>query len=617
MIATGTDRSNSETVSTVWAARAGELAEWAWGRLVNRTDAWGGYNAVADRDKLLPGGSPLGATTTRPPKKQRGKVFLTREVLQRHFAATRPEHVMGLHTTSPENTSRWGAAEIDWHGPDSTAPEVNLAAALGWHGALRAQGFHPLLTESNGLGGYHLGVLLAEPVPTDRMYWFLKQLVADHARHGLPSAPEQFPKQSQIAAGKYGNWLRVPGRHHTRPFWSRAWDGERWLEGHGAIDFMLALTGDPVALIPADSRIRYRVQCYLDKLPNLAEGQGRDDVAYNFAAFLVRDLQLPDAEALEWLERWDAGNRPPKGANRLREIMANAHTYGQRGYGCGRTGTGPSADGSGATAAAGGGTTSSGYDIILAHFREKYQPVFRRGNVLYSGSLNREVRMGEACCAPGKVLVGRLADAADRPRMTDGAVKWTALPQFFRNWAPSAWVDLLDGLRDEEEAEEVSSVAQEQFRDLVAAALLHRESFSYTPRNREGDDRDIQRRTLIDWCQIWGKPGNWQSVRGLSLWTRKDEAGRLCIALNKRLFAQIGKHDLARMTQNSFGGLAEMYEVGTRQRACGSRAVELSHRFVAELLALPAAVDGMADRPGTHAGARENDGKNVNGEAKT
>jgi hypothetical protein len=58
-------------------------------------------------------------------------------------------------------------------------------------------------------------------------------------------------------------------------------------------------------------------------------------VAFGFAAFLVRDLALTDDVALDWLSRWDAGNRPPKGRDRLVEIIQSAHAYGQRPVGCG------------------------------------------------------------------------------------------------------------------------------------------------------------------------------------------------------------------------------------------------------------------------------------------
>jgi hypothetical protein len=70
-------------------------------------------------------------------------------------------------------------------------------------------------------------------------------------------------------------------------------------------------------------------------LPHLGEGQGRDDVAWHFAAWLTRDLGLSDESALPWLEEWDAGNRPPKGSDRLREITANARRYGQHAVNCG------------------------------------------------------------------------------------------------------------------------------------------------------------------------------------------------------------------------------------------------------------------------------------------
>jgi hypothetical protein len=69
------------------------------------------------------------------------------------------------------------------------------------------------------------------------------------------------------------------------------------------------------------------------KLPNKGEGQGRDDTAYIFAAWLVRNMGLSDDEALVWLSEWDAGNLPPKGTERLKEIIQNAHSYGRHEYG--------------------------------------------------------------------------------------------------------------------------------------------------------------------------------------------------------------------------------------------------------------------------------------------
>jgi hypothetical protein len=362
MISAETSQIKGGSAAAAWAQRAGDLARWAWERLVNRCDVWGGYVDEADREKIVTFADgttgALGKTLTRPAVRQRGKVFLTREIIARHFRAAAPRDVIGLHTTSPENTSRWGGPEVDWHGPESTSPAVNLAAAMAWHERLTARGFHPVLTDSNGAGGYHGPlVLLAEPVPTPRMYAFLKSLIANHAQHGMAAEPELFPKQPLIESGRYGNWLRLPGRHHTRPHWSRVWDGRRWLDGNEAIDFILSLHGDSPALILeaeappcADSQARRafrpiscphtgnlarRIAGRLARLPNLAEGQGRDDVAFNFAAWLVRDLALANDIALDWLERWDAGNRPPKGRERLAVILGNARQYGRNAVGSG------------------------------------------------------------------------------------------------------------------------------------------------------------------------------------------------------------------------------------------------------------------------------------------
>ncbi len=237
-----------------WRAYAPDLARWSW-RFVNRIDVWGSYRSLHERGKEFTRTDgrkgKLGMITTRPAKANRGKVLLTESIIVRHYEGWDVGHLVGLHTTSPEITSRWGAAEIDWHGPASTGPEVNLAATLGWYEKLRNLGFQPLLIDSNGAGGYHLRFLFTEPVPTPRAYAFLRWLVNDHRNYGLPTPPEVFPKQPQIdAQNPYGNWLRLPGRHHTRDHWSQVWDGARWLEGTEAIHHILTLSGDPPGLIP-------------------------------------------------------------------------------------------------------------------------------------------------------------------------------------------------------------------------------------------------------------------------------------------------------------------------------------------------------------------------------
>jgi hypothetical protein len=299
------------------------------------------------------------------PQSYTAKAQVTHALLARHFRGERPEHVIGLHSTSTDNMCLAARVDIDAHGPDGNDPVANQRAALAWYGRLASLGFRPLLNGSNGKGGYHLSALFARPVPSPLVFAFLLWLTDDFAAHGLPVRPEVFPKQPMIREGGFGNWLRLPGRHHTRPYWSDAWDGEHWLAGAEAVAHILTLGGDPPDLIPPDvqpapprpapppqpaaatnpflliatgggrTSVRRRIAGYMGRLPNLSEGQGRDDVAFRAACWLVRDMQLPDEAALGWLRQWDGSNRPPKGEEALRKAVANAHAYGQAPYGCG------------------------------------------------------------------------------------------------------------------------------------------------------------------------------------------------------------------------------------------------------------------------------------------
>jgi hypothetical protein len=327
-------------------------------RLVNRVDAWGEYRPLEEvgKEYVRQDGTKgnLGSQTTR-----KGTLTLAR--IRSHFQATNRSHLLGLHPASADNLAKWGALDIDQHGDDPVHAEANRLAALHWYGVLAQMGFHPLLTSSNGKGGYHLRVLLAEAIDAARIHHFLQRLTADPRKAGLCKPPEQFPKQEDLrkCKRKFGNWLRLPGRHHSRDYWSEVWDGSRWLVGKDAVQFMLALTGDDPKLIPEvplepvkpqqSSRrvfvlratngtcrnLSARIAAYCAKLPNASEGEGRDDIAYRFACWLIRDLAVRDDIALAWLERWDDGNRPAKGRERLSEIIESARAYGQRAIGCG------------------------------------------------------------------------------------------------------------------------------------------------------------------------------------------------------------------------------------------------------------------------------------------
>jgi hypothetical protein len=347
-----------------WDARAEALTEWARARFAVRLDAYGAYTPPERRGQTY---TRQDGTTGKVPQSYTAKGQVTHALLTRHFRGERPEHVIGLHSTSTDNRCLAARIDIDSHGPDGNDPAANLRAALAWHERLTGLGFRPLLYSSNappGQGGFHLSTLFTEPVPSPLVHAFLVWLTDDHAKYGLPVRPEVFPKQPVIREGGFGNWLRLPGRHHTRDYWAEVWDGERWQAGAEAVDHILSLDGDPATLIPAcvkpapprpapsprpavanpfvmqvfggnRTSLRRRIAGYMARLPNLGEGQGRDDVAFRAACWLVRDMQLPDETALGWLRQWDGSNRPPKGEEALRKAVGNAHTYGQSPYGCG------------------------------------------------------------------------------------------------------------------------------------------------------------------------------------------------------------------------------------------------------------------------------------------
>jgi hypothetical protein len=227
--------------------RAAELAEWTMRHLVNRTDAYVRYLPMGMRKR---GGSN---SYTAPRKEERFDGALTLEIIQRHYRGQYQGHLIGLHAIGKDNLSRWCVLDIDKHGDyDPATPEGNFAAADRWHRGLRSLGFHPLLLDSNGAGGFHLLTVFSEPIPSYRAFQFGRSLVGAYQALGLHTAPEFFPKQPNINANRpYGSWWRLPGRHHTREHRTRVWDGDRWLEGHDAIAVILQTTGDSPDLIPA------------------------------------------------------------------------------------------------------------------------------------------------------------------------------------------------------------------------------------------------------------------------------------------------------------------------------------------------------------------------------
>jgi len=322
-----------------WAEHADKLAAWTDEHLVNRTDVWGAY-LPADRRE-----AGKSNNYTAPPQERRFDGALTLGLLHQHYVGEDVGHLIGLHAVGRDNKSRWLVVDIDKHGDDDPAtPETNFSAACGWWASLRERGFSPLLLDSNGKGGFHLLQVFAAPVVAACVHAFGRALVQDFAERGLAQAPETFPKQAAVTPQRpYGNWWRLPGRHHTRDHWTRVWDGCRWLDGVDAIRRILVTQGDAPDLIPAEPPSVASPQTsrdtvnpgsstadgtpaaktcdhWLDLLRGRTAG-GRHDAAVQLAGHLLRHRLDPEVVA-ELCVIWNAArNQPPRPEDHIRETV--------------------------------------------------------------------------------------------------------------------------------------------------------------------------------------------------------------------------------------------------------------------------------------------------------
>jgi hypothetical protein len=264
-------------VAAVWTARAEELATWAEACLVSNPNAYGYYTAVENRgtEFIRSDNGEIGKVASQYTSKEP----VTRQVLIGHFKATKSQHVRGLHTTAPDKTCRWVLVDWDHHG-DGNAPAGNERMAETLWAKLRAMDFRPILTKSNNKGGFHLRVIFRTPIPLALAHAYVHTLVTDFATFGLSQAPEAFPKTTND--NEFGLWCRLPGRHHTEDFWSEVWDGERWLQGDDAIDYLLSCEGDDSDLIPepvtkAEQTHAAKGRMTRDDIARLAQGVGEGD----------------------------------------------------------------------------------------------------------------------------------------------------------------------------------------------------------------------------------------------------------------------------------------------------------------------------------------------------
>jgi hypothetical protein len=246
----------------------------------------------------------------------------------------------------------------------------------------------------------------------------------------------------------------------------------------------------------------------------------------------------------------------------------------------------------------------SSVEIICEWLHDRYQPVFRRRSGIVTSD-GEDVSRVDALATPDSSLIELLAEAADAPRYTPregqivGDVKRGALPALFKKWSPVAWGDLLAQLPDEDTAElGAGAPVGVEFRRMVRDALLTEITLG------DRDEKEVERRSVIDWCEKFAKPGTWKSLRSKKIWCKVADLGggeiKLKVAIRHELFAQL-KADkrLTSMPASTFTRRAAQYGVGTssrQHRPEGQSAIVLADGFVSDLRASCDADDIWSDQ---------------------
>ncbi|MBN9521017.1 hypothetical protein J0H58_21280 [bacterium] len=278
-------------------AAANRLADWAWDRLVVRADRWGGYYAHPETGAV--------GKCARPKREHVGTRQLDRGSLGRHFRAADGRDVVGgFALTAPGDAGvsygKWVGVDWDNHGDRPAVAAANLRHAVHCYRELAGRGFHPLLV-TWGTGGFHLWVFVAGKVPGPVLHALGRWAVRDAGRFGI-EPPEANPKQPRVKA--YGNWLRLPGRHHTADVWGIVFDGAAWVQGEAAVAHVLSLPRDPVEFIPAEAapkpETRARPSARASAPARGPAGWNRTDRPDVFAAF-NRSVTLN--EVVSWHEQ--------------------------------------------------------------------------------------------------------------------------------------------------------------------------------------------------------------------------------------------------------------------------------------------------------------------------
>jgi hypothetical protein len=300
-----------DAVCAAWRLHANELAPWTLRYLVNRSDAFGRYLPLSRRN---------GASAITD------KTGLKLDRVTRHFVGAKAGHIIGLHAVSLENTSRWGVFDLDSHKGDPRQAKLNLERVTALERVAAKYDLCATIEDSNGAGGFHVWLIFSEPVPTATLYSCLTRL---REECGIPADEiETFPKQPQLA-GKYGNFLRLPGRHHDgRRHWSRYFVDGVYREGEAAVQYLLnSPLNNPELLarftVPSRNGTASSISSPAGSSPGyIGQGDGRHIKLRKAARILWHPKHYTEVELFDMvqalnLRRYD----PPLPANELADLV--------------------------------------------------------------------------------------------------------------------------------------------------------------------------------------------------------------------------------------------------------------------------------------------------------
>lgn len=193
-------------------------------------------------------------------KKSNNAVSL--QVIENHLQAIT---IIGAYSTNQDSLCRWGALDFDatsdskkaFLNGDSTELKAEKAKLL-----TEVQAISNELQKNNivhivedSVCGYHIWIFFNQLIHSSIAFSFLKSVLQGKNR-------ETFPKQASIEHGKFGNWIRLPGRYHSGEWFGAVWANGQWLKTN-TVEAWEHITG--IERNPLE-----KIQTYIDKHP-LAE----------------------------------------------------------------------------------------------------------------------------------------------------------------------------------------------------------------------------------------------------------------------------------------------------------------------------------------------------------